>query len=200
MEESPSLCERSLSLYISFLVHLRLTLVNHSCSYFSACPISHSFWCSVSCCDPDRTVQGSRPYKLGQDVSCGYLIRRWQLLLELLLYHAFMAGLLRSGFSLGCSRRLPLAAWIFPLPWFWSAENRVVLGSISWQSGFSLFILGHFILLGMDHGSNIKWAGVPRSFGPTLLKYLKHRDFYFLFFAWSCKKIGNQHWWFFFCS
>ena len=198
-EQKPPLLLGEISYLIYFLsAHPSPTLVSHRYPHLSARLISHSFWRCVSCCDPNHTVQGSRPYKLGQDVSFGYLIRRWQPLLELLLYHASMAGLLRSGFSLGCSRRLPLAAWLFPLTWFWSVENRVILDSISWQSEFSLFVLGHFFLLSMDHESNIKWARVPRSFGPTLLKYLKHRDFYFLFFAWSCKKIGNQHWWFFF--
>ena len=95
-------------------------------------------------------------------------MRRWQPLLELLLHHAPMAGPLGSELPLGCSRGLPLATWCFPLPWFWSAEDRVVLGSISWQSGFPLFILGRFFLLGMGLELDMKWAGVPRSFGPTI--------------------------------
>ena len=163
----PPLFVENLLRYIFFLGHLRPTLVSHPCPYLKARPISHSFWRLVSCCDPDSTVQGSRPHKWGQDISCGYLIRRWQPLLELLFYHAPMASPLRSELPLGCLRRLPLAAWRFPLPWFWSAEDRVVLGSISWQSGFSLFVLEHFFLLGMGHEPNMKWAGVPRSFGPT---------------------------------
>ena len=124
---------RSLMLYIFLsLVHPPPTLVSHPCPYLSARPIGHSFWRSVSCCGPNRTVQGSRPHKWGHDVSCGYLMRRWQPLLELLLYHAPMADPLRSGFPLGCSRRLPLAAWRLPLLWFRFAKDRVVLGSISW--------------------------------------------------------------------
>ena len=119
--------------YISFpLVHPPPTLVSHPCPYLSARPISHSFWCSMSCCGPNSTVQGSRPHKWGQGVSCGYLIQRWQLLLELLFYYAPMAGLLGSKLPLGCSRGLLLETWCFPLPWFWFAEDRVVLGSISW--------------------------------------------------------------------
>ena len=35
-----------------------------------------TFRCFVTCGGPERTVQGSRPYKWGQGVSCGYLIRR----------------------------------------------------------------------------------------------------------------------------
>ena len=72
-----------------------------------------------------------------------------------------------SELPLGCSRGLPLATWRFPLPWFWSAKDRVVLDSISWQSGFPLFVIGHFFLLGMGLGLDMKWARVPRSFGPT---------------------------------
>ena len=151
-----------------FLVHPRPTLVSHPCPYLSAHPISHSFWRSMSCCDPDSTVQGSHSHKWGQDVSCGYLMRRWQPLLELLLYHAPMVGPLRSGFPLGCSRRLPLVAWHFVLPWSRSAEDRVIVGSISWQSGLSLFALGHFFILGIGQRLDMKWAGIAKSFGPTI--------------------------------
>ena len=155
--------------YISILlVHPLPTLISHPCPYLSARLIGHTFWRSVSCCGPDSTVQGSRPHKWGQGVSCGYLIRRWQLLLELLFYHAPMASPLGSELPLGCSRGLPQAAWCFPLPWFWSTEDGVVLGSIFWQSGFPLFILRHFFLLDMGLGLDIKWAGVPKSFGPTI--------------------------------
>ena len=154
--------------YISFpLVHPISTLVSHPYLYLSARPIGHSSWRSVSYCDPNHTIQGSRPHKWGQGVSCGYLIQMWQLLLELLFYHAPMAGPLGSELPLGCSRGLPLATWRFPLLWFWSAEDRVVLGSISWQSGFPLFFLGHFFLLNMGLRLDMKWAGVPRSLGPT---------------------------------
>ena len=155
--------------YISLpLVHPLLTLVSHPHPYLSACPIGHSFWRSVSCCGLDSTIQGSRPHKWGQGVSCGYLIRRWQLLPELLFYHAPMAGPLGSELPLGCSRGLPLVALRFPLPWFWSAEDRVELVNISWQSGFPLFVLGHFFLLGVGLGLDMKWAGILRSFDPTV--------------------------------
>ena len=154
--------------YISFpLVHPLPTLVSHPCPYLSVHPIGHSFWRPVSCCGPNRTVQRSRPHKWVQGVSCGYLIRRWQLLLELLFYHAPMAGPLGLKLPLGCSKELPLATWRFPLPLFWFAEDRVVLGSIFWQTGFPLFVFRHFFLLGMGLGLDMKWAGVLRSFGPT---------------------------------
>ena len=148
----PFPCGCSLTLYSSFLDHSGPTLVSYPCPYLSARPISHFLWRSVSCDDPDNTVQGSRPHKWGQDVSCGYLMRSWQLLLELLLHHALMVGPLRLCFPLERSKRLPLVAWCFPLSWSQFAEDRVVLGSISWQSRLSLFVLGHFFLLGMGHG------------------------------------------------
>ena len=61
---------RSLLLYILFLRRPPPTLVSHPCPYLNARPIGHSFWCSVNCCGPHRTVQGSRPHKWGQSVSC----------------------------------------------------------------------------------------------------------------------------------
>ena len=155
-------------LYISCsLVHSPPTLVSHPCPYLSVRPIGYSFWGSVSYCGLHRTIQESRPHKWGQGVSYGYLIRRWQLLLGLLFYYAPMAGPLSSESPLGSSKELPLATWRLPLLWFWSTEDRVIIGNISWQSGFP-FILGHFFLLGMRLGLDMKWAGVPRSFGPTL--------------------------------
>ena len=78
--------------YISLSsIHHPPTLVSHPCPYSSARTIGHSFWCSVSCCGPYRTVQGSHPHQWGQGVSCGYLIRR-QLFLGLLFYHVPMAS------------------------------------------------------------------------------------------------------------
>ena len=68
------------------------TLVSHPCLSSSARPIGHSFWRSVSCCGPHRLVQGSHPHQWGQGVSCGYLIRRWLLLLGLSLHHSPMAS------------------------------------------------------------------------------------------------------------
>ena len=72
----PLSCRCSLTLYSSFLDHPGPTLVGHPCLYLSARPISHSFWCSASCGDPDNTVQESCPHKWGQDANCGYLMRR----------------------------------------------------------------------------------------------------------------------------
>ena len=57
-------------------IHPPPTLVSHLCLSSSARPIGHSFWCSVSCCGPHCSVQGSHPHQWGKGVSCGYLIRR----------------------------------------------------------------------------------------------------------------------------
>ena len=112
----PPLPGRSLMLHIFLsLVHPLPTLVSHPCPYLSARPIGYPFWRSVGCCGPHRTVQGSRPHKWGQGVSCGYLIRRWQLLLGLLFYHTPTADQLGSESPLGSLRGLPLATWRLPL-------------------------------------------------------------------------------------
>ena len=159
-----------LSYYISFpFVHHLPTLVSHPYPFLSARPIGHSFWRSVSCYGPNSTVQRSRSHKWGQGVSYGYLIRRWQLLPELFFYHTLMAGPLGSKLPLGCSNGLPLAAWRFPLPWFWFVQDRVIIGSIFWQSGFPSFVLGHFFLLGVSPELDMRWVEVPRSFGPTIV-------------------------------
>ena len=46
-------------------VHPPPTLVSHPCLSSTACPLSHSFWRSVSCCGPHRLVQGSHPHQRG---------------------------------------------------------------------------------------------------------------------------------------
>ena len=154
--------------YISLpLVHHPPTLVSHPCPYLSARPINRSFWRFVSCCDPDSTIQRLRSHKWNQGISCGYLIQRWQLLPELLFYHAPMASPLGLELPLGCSKGMPLVAWRFPLPWFWSTEDKVVLGSTSWQFGFPLFVLGHFFFLSIGLKLDMKWVKIPRSFGLT---------------------------------
>ena len=114
------------------------TLVSHPCLYLSARPINHSFQRSASCGDPNSTVHESCPHKWGQDVSCGYLMRRWQLILELLFHYSPMVVLLHLCFPLGCSGKLPLVACRLLLSWFRFAENKIVLGHVSWQFGPSL--------------------------------------------------------------
>ena len=49
------------------------------------------------------------------------------------------------------------------------AEDRIVLGDVSWQFGLSLFVLERFFLLGMGLGLCMKWAGAVKFFDPTLL-------------------------------
>ena len=77
-----------------------------------------------------------------------------------------MTDPLGSESPLGSSRGLLLAMWCLPLLWFWSAEDRVILGSISWQSGFPSFILRHFFLLGMGLVLDMKWAGLCQILQP----------------------------------
>ena len=122
----PSLAGVLLHYIWFFLDYPGSTLVSHPCLYLSARPISHSFWRSVSCGDPDSTVQGSCPRKWGQDVSCVYFMRRWQLILELLFHYSPMAVSLHLCFPLGRSRRLPLGACRFLLLWSRFVENRIV--------------------------------------------------------------------------
>ena len=93
---------------------------------------------------------------------------RWQLILELLLHYTPMAASLHLCFSLGRSGRLLLVACHFLLPWSRFAENRIVLGDVSWQFGLSSFILGHFFLLSVGLGLDMKWVGVAKFFGPTI--------------------------------
>ena len=152
----------------SFFCGCSPTLVSHPYLYLSARPINHFFWRSASCDDPDSTVHGSCPHKWGQDVSCGYLMQRWQLILELLFHYSPMAVLFHLCFPLGCSGKLPLVASRFLLSWFRFVENKIVLGNVSWQFGPSSFVLGHFILLRVGHGLDVRWAGVTKSFNPIV--------------------------------
>ena len=95
-------------------------------------------------------------------------MRRWRLILELILHYTPMADSLRLCFPLGRSGRLPLVVCRFLLPWSRFAENRIVLGNVSWWFRPSSFVLGHFFLLGMGLGLDMKWAGVAKFFGPTI--------------------------------
>ena len=47
------------------------------------------------------------------------------------------------------------------------AEDRVVLGDVSGSLGPSLFVLGHFFLLGVGLGPSMRWVGVVKFFDPT---------------------------------
>ena len=95
-------------------------------------------------------------------------MRRWQFLLELLLHHAPMASPLYQSFFLGCPKRLPLMACRSSFLWSRLAEDKIVLGNVSWQFGLSLFILGRFFLLGMGLRFCIKWVGVAEFFDPII--------------------------------
>ena len=61
---APSLGGLCCYLFLSS-VHPPPTLVSHPYLSSSACPLSHSFWRSVSCCGPHRPVQESHPYQRG---------------------------------------------------------------------------------------------------------------------------------------
>ena len=80
----------------------------------------------------------------------------------LLFYHTHMAG----PFSLESSRGLFQATWRLLLLQFWSAEDRVVLSSIFWESGFPSFVFGHFFLLGVGLGLDMERVEVSRSLWP----------------------------------
>ena len=159
---------RSLTLYSSLWTILVLhLLVIHA--YTSACLISHSFWRSVSCGDPDSTVQELCPHKCGQDVSCGHLMRRWQLSPGIAPPPcSYGWPTILVIFCLGGSRRLSLRACRSFLLWPRFAEDRIVFSNVSWQIRPSSFILGHFFLLSVGLGVDMKWAGVAKFFGPTI--------------------------------
>ena len=119
-------------------------------------------------------------------------MRSWQLSLELLLHYTPMVDSLHLCFPLGRSGRLPLVVCRFLLPWSRFAENRIVLGNVFWQFGPSSFVLGHFFLLSVGLGLDMKWAGVAKFFGPIrdiLLNSFKTETFYCI----ACKLGANAH-------
>ena len=77
-----------------------------------------------------------------------------------LLYSSFLRGALWEAAFDGVP--------FFPLG-IWDAENRIFLDNVSRLFGLSLFVLGHFSLLGVDLGLSIKWAGVVKFFGPIYI-------------------------------
>ena len=79
-----------------------------------------------------------------------------------------MADSLHLCFPLGHSGSLPLVACRIFLPWSRFAEDRIVLSNVSWQFGLSSFVLGHFFLLDVGLGLDVKWAEVAKLFGPTI--------------------------------
>ena len=71
-------------------------------------------------------------------------------------------------FFFGCPERLSLKACCPSFLWSRLAEDRIVLGDISWLFGLSLFIFGYFFLLGMGLGLFMKWAEAAEFFEPTI--------------------------------
>ena len=51
-------------------------------------------------------------------------------------------------------------------------EDTIVLGDVSGPFRPSLFVLGHFFLLGMGLGLSMRWAGVVKFFDPTIYIYI----------------------------
>ena len=70
-------------------------------------------------------------------------------------------------FFLKCPERLSLKACRLSFLWSRLAEDKIVLGDISWQFGLSLFILRRFFLLGMGLGLCMKWAKAAEFFDLT---------------------------------
>ena len=105
--------------------------------------------------------------------------------MELLLHHAPIAGPLCWSFCLGRQGGLYLRVCRFLLPWPWLAEDRIVLGDVSRQLGPSLFILERFFFLGVGLVLDMRWAGVAKSFGPTLT--------YNIYFVMIALKIKLRH-------
>ena len=73
-----------------------------------------------------------------------------------------------SPFFLGCPGRLSLKICCPSFLWSQLAEDRIVLGNVSWQFGPSSFVFRHFFLLGVGLGLDMKWAGFAKFFGPTI--------------------------------
>ena len=89
--------------------------------------------------------------------------------MELLFHYTHITDLLHLCFLLGHFGRLPLVVCRFLLLWSSFAENGIVLSNISCQFGPSLFVLRHFFLLGVGLGLDMKWPGVAKFFGPTMV-------------------------------
>ena len=71
---------------------------------------------------------------------------------------------------LGVLWEVAFAGMLFFPPGIWDAESRIVLSNVSRLFRLSLFVLGHFSLLDVGLGLSIKWAGVVKFFGPTIIK------------------------------
>ena len=71
-------------------------------------------------------------------------------------------------FLLGAFQEATFAGVLFFPPEIWDAESRIILDNVSRLFGLSLFVLGHFSLLGMGLRLSIKWAGVFKFFGLTI--------------------------------
>ena len=164
----PPLWVVSVVIYSSlpFILLLYLSVIHtYPLVHVPSAILSGALWAVVA---PIALSRGHIHIKGDQSVSCVYLIRRWQLFLGLPPHHSPMASpyglksLLRS--SSGC----PRATWRFFLPWFWPAEDKVILSSTFWQSGFPSLVPRHFFLLGVGLGLEMEWAKASRTFWPHM--------------------------------
>ena len=57
-----------------------------------------------------------------------------------------------------------IICWV-SMRFYWGSHH---LSNISWQFGPSSFVLGHFFLLGVSLGLDMKWAKIAKFFGPTI--------------------------------
>ena len=52
------------------------------------------------------------------------------------------------------------------------SKDRIVLGDVSGPLGLSLFVIGHYFLLGVGLGLSMRWTGVVKFFDPTIYIYI----------------------------
>ena len=122
---------------LPFIFFLHLSVIHTSPQvHVPSAILSSALWAVVA---PIALSRGHIHIKGGQGVSCAYLIRRWQLFLGLPPTYSPMASPYGLESLWWSSSGCPRAMWQLFLPWFWPAEDRVVLASIFWQFGFPSF-------------------------------------------------------------
>ena len=86
--------------------------------------------------------------------------------------------------------QLPLMAGHSSLLGYGLAEDKIVFGYVSGPLGLSLFVLGHFFLLGVGLGFSMRWAGVVKFFDPThyIIRVQLQNDLTFVIVDWGYKQ------------
>ena len=154
----------SVAIYSSlpFILLLHLSVIHaYPQVHVSSAILSGALWAAVA---PIALSKGHIHIKGGQGVSCVYLIRRWQLFLGLPIWLG-ISFVIRKWMSSGD------VAFFF-LPWFWPAEDRVVLSSTFWQFGFPSFVPEHFFLLSVGLRLKMEWTETSRTFWPHIYIYI----------------------------